>query len=462
MAAETHVEPFVHLVDVTSRSALVAWGAFWFRRSSPDVAWQLVRHEDLPDVAGRQRLVGREAEPYGSALVEVLDGTGQVVASASTDDRSWARVDGLEPATRYGYRVVVDGEQWAAGECWDSLPAERGGYDLVPSGRSYDLSFETFPATDVRAPVTFAVLGDYGVGVVSDSESSRRQRRVAEVVERFVEHEGARFVITTGDNVYDGERGSDGETSGSRDSDWWSSFYQPYRYVISRVPVYPAVGNHDTSDSEQSDDRAQMYDNFHTASRFDGADGWSSVGPGLHYRVPFGADLELVAVDTSQASSLDEHRYFQHPEHLEWLRTTFSRRGPRWRIPFSHHPAYCAGPHHGNDAEIVETLVPLYRDHGVRLVLAGHEHNFQLSEVDGVVHVVTGAGGNLREELPSGFEQARTQAWAVQAHAVLVEVDGDELRMTPVSGVRADGSFDRMTARTPDGEVVAPPFVVRR
>lgn len=460
MSIETRAEPFVHLVDVTADSVLVAWGAFWFSRPSPDDRWRIVTDADLARVAGRQRLIGRDAEPYGPARVDVLDGNGRVVASATTDERAWVRVHGLEPATRYRYRVVVDGEQWAAGECWDSLPVERGGYDLVPSGRRYDLVFETFPAPDASAPVVFAVLGDYGVGVASDAESSRRQRRVAEVVERFVTDDGARFVLTTGDNVYEGERGGTG--SGGDDEDWWSSFYQPYRYVISRVPVYPAVGNHDASDSEQSDDRAQMYDNFHTASRFDDADGWSSVDPGLHYRVGFGADVEVVAVDTSEASSLDEHRYFQNPKHLRWLRETFTRSGPRWQIPFSHHPAFCAGPHHGNDPEIVETLVPLYRDHRVRVVLAGHEHNFQVSEVDGVTHVVTGAGGNLREETPTGFAEAGTTAWAVQAHALLVEVDGDELRMTPVSGVRADGSYQRMTARTPDGRLVVPPFVVRR
>jgi tartrate-resistant acid phosphatase type 5 len=76
--------------------------------------------------------------------------------------------------------------------------------------------------------------------------------------------------------------------------------------------------------------------------------------------------------------------------------------------------------------------------------------------------VLSGAGGNLRDELPSEFERARTTAWAVQAHALLVEVAGDELRMTPVSGLLPDGSFDRMTAQTPSGDTMAPPFVVQR
>ena len=461
MAQQIHVEPFVHLVEVTCDSALVAWGAFWFSRPSPDEQWRVIGGDDLEELAGRRGLIGHRAEPYGDALVEVLDDDGRVVAFARTDDRTWVRVDGLQPATRYRYRVVVDGQDWAAGERWDWLPAERGGYDLRPGGRSYDLQFETFPSADAHAPVTFAVLGDYGVGIATDSESSRRQHRVAEVVERMVTDCGAHFVITTGDNVYAGERGRIGALSGAVDGDWWSSFYAPYRYVISRVPVYPAVGNHDTSDSEQSDDREQMYDNFHTATRFPD-DGRASVGPGLHYRVGWGADVELVAVDSSEASGLEAHRYFQNPKHADWLRETFSRSGPRWRIPFSHHPAYCAGPHHGNDDEILAALVPLYRDGGVRVVLAGHEHNFQLSQADGITHVLTGAGGNLREELPSEFERARTTAWAVQAHALLVEVAGDELRMTPVSGLRPDGSFERMTAQSPDGSVMAPPFVVHR
>lgn len=463
MPAETRTEPFVHLVDVSHDSALVAWGAFWFQRESPDRQWLVVERGRIEQVAGRTRLIGHDAEPYGAATVQVLDAAGRVVASASTDRTAWVRVEGLQPDTAYGYRVLVDGQEWAAGERWDWAPAERGGYDLVPAGRCYDLRFRTAPAPDRRAPLRFVVLGDYGVGIESDSESSRRQRRVAEVVERLVVDHDARLLITTGDNVYDGESGGRYATgSGDTDADWWSSFYAPYRYVISRVPVYPAVGNHDASDSEQSDDRAQMYDNFHTAERFAGNEDRASVEPGLHYAVRWGADVELVAVDTSEASSLGAHRYFQDPRHLGWLRRTFGREGPRWRIPFSHHPAYCAGPHHGNDQEILDGLVPLYRESGVRVVLAGHEHNYQLSEADGVLHVITGAGGNLREEPPDDFAPARTTAWAAQAHALLVDVDGAELRLTPVSGVAADGSLERMLSRTPTGEIVAPPVVVRR
>jgi predicted phosphodiesterase len=462
-SALLHAEPFVHLVDVAHHRVLVAWGAFWFSRGSQAQAWSIVDDERLPEVAGgRRRCIGASAEPFGDTVVEVLDGAGAVVSRARTADRAWVWVDGLAPDTEYAYRIVVDGSEWAAGERWDWTPSDAGGYALQPAGRHYDLRLRTAPHPDVQTPLTFAALGDYGVGICSDSESSRRQRRVAEALENLVDERGVRLVVSLGDNVYLGEEGRVGDESGGEDDDWYSSFYQPYRYVISRVPVYPALGNHDSSDSEGSDDRAQMEDNFHTAERFRDDDSRASVGPGLFYRFRHGADVQFVCVDTSLAGQDDpERRFFQDPRHLRWLEETFDGGGPVWRIPFSHHPAYCAGPQHGNDAEILEVLDPLFARGGVRLVLAGHEHNFQISRAGGRAYVLSGAGGQVREQLPEAFGEAFTQAWSGQAHVLLVELDRDEARLTPVSGLRADGSPHLMTALTPANEVLRPPFVVR-
>jgi predicted phosphodiesterase len=373
-------------------------------------------------------------------------------------------VHGLDADTDYAYRVVVDGTDWTAGERWDWLPSERGGYDLAPSGRSYDLRFHTPPPPHAATPLLrFAAMGDYGVGIRSDSESSRRQARVAEALERLVADHEVRFIVSLGDNIYQGEEGEVGDESGAEDDEWYSSYYQPYRYVISRVPVYPAVGNHDASDSESSDDRAQMEDNFHTGERFRDQMQRASVDPGLFYRLRYGASVELVCLDTSHADGDDEvQRFFQKDKHLQWLREAFRPDGDvRWRIPFSHHPVYCAGPSHANDDAMLETLVPLFESGGVRFALAGHEHNFQLSEANGISYVVSGAGGKLREGVPKdGFEKAHSRLWAEQAHLLLVELDDDEARLTPVSSVLPDGRLHRMTALTPDNETVYPPFVI--
>ncbi len=459
---EVHREPFVHLVDVAEDRALVAWGAFFFRRDEQSQRWEVVDDQALERLVGRRSCIGHCAEPYGAGVVEVVDRSGAVVASAATGDACWVWVEGLQPDTEYHYRVLVDGVDWAPGERWDWAEDPRGGYDLRPAGRSYHLRFSTWPPPDRPTPeVRFAALGDYGVGTRSDSESSRRQRRVGEALERVTELSDIRFVLSLGDNIYQGEQGAVDDESGGEDDDWYSSFFQPYRYLLARVPFLPAIGNHDTTDTEGSDDRAQMEDNFHIAARFRGA-GRDHAGPGLFYRVRYGADLELVAIDTSQDPEEGVSRHFLGPEQRPWLEKCFAAADVRWRIPFSHHPAYCAGPEHDNDTAMVEALVPLFHRGGVRLVLAGHEHNFQIGEVDGVTYVVSGSGGKVREELPQRLGQPGSHAWAAHAHLLLVEIAGDTASLTPISGLLDDGAPHLLTAQTAEKRLLRPPFVIVR
>jgi tartrate-resistant acid phosphatase type 5 len=459
---EIRREPFVVLADLAHDRALVTWGAFYFVRYHPDQRWAIVEDHDLPDLVGRRTCIGTEAEPFGETTVEVTDPSGAVVAQASTSEHTWVWVDGLEPDTEYHYCVSVDGDPWGHGELWDTVPDRRGGYDLMPSERTYDLRFRTWPhPEEPTPPVRFIALGDYGVGVRSDSESTRRQRRIAEALDRLVSDVDVRLVISLGDNIYEGEVGEPGDNTGGEDDDWYSSYYAPYRYVLARIPFFPAIGNHDTSDTESSDDRAQLEDNFHLQQRFGDTTGRSSIDPGLFYRLRYGRDVELVAIDTSLDSGNEGvHRHFQAAHHREWLEEVFSTADVRWRIPFSHHPAYCAGPKHLNDEEICEDLTPLFATGGVRLVLAGHEHNFQVSEVDGRTYVISGAAGQVREEAPEDFEQAGTTAWSGQSHLLLVEIDEAEARLTPISGLLPDGTPHLMTAMGPHGGIIRPPFVV--
>ncbi len=462
---ETHFEPFLHLADVGPDRALVTWGGFWFHRASPEARWVIVDDERLTDIdPGRKETVGARSEPYGDAVVEVSDVSGAVVASARTAEVNHVWVEGLRPDTAYRYRVLVDGEEWAAGERWDWGPVDRGGLDLRPGGRSYDTSFRTHPHPDAHAPLDFVVLGDYGVGVTSDSESSRRQTRVARVLDRLVEQHGVRLVIGVGDNVYRGESGLVGAEGGGEDDDWYSSFYQPYRYALARIPVYPTVGNHDSADTESSDDREQIRDNFHTDERFLPAvgSGRASIEPGLFYSFGYGADVEFVCIDTSLAEELPVEHYFEDPKHREWLERALpdTPGGPRWRIPFSHHPTYCAGPHHPNTQNMIDELVPLFRRAGVRVAFAGHEHNFQYSRADGIDYFLSGAGGKLREEPPEDFAAAQTVAWSAQSHLLHVHVDGDTMRVTPYAGLTDDGRPHPMTALDPRNAVVEVPFEV--
>jgi hypothetical protein len=220
--------------------------------------------------------------------------------------------------------------------------------------------------------------------------------------------------------------------------------------------MYPAAGNHDGADEEANDDRAQLVDNFHLAGRLD------DDGPGLFYRVPVGALLQLVCVDTSAA---DGRRHFADPSRGAWLDEVLpagGERGRPWQLPFCHHPAYCAGPHHTGMQEQVDELVPRYRRAGVPVLLSGHEHNFQTGEAGGIVQVISGAGGKLQEDPPHAFAAAGTRAWAAAPHCLLVEADADRVAVTPYGGVAPGEAPRPLAVRGPDGAPVEPTVVVRR
>jgi tartrate-resistant acid phosphatase type 5 len=465
-----HREPFVHLADLTHEHALIAWGAFFFTDPDGDGdGWRIVEDPDVHAAAGdgRRETIGVSSAPYGTAEVIVTDAaTGAVVALATTSDANHVWVRGLAPDTEHTYRILIDGEPWGASATFDWV--DRGdGPDLVRTDRGYDHRFRTFPAPDVAAPLRFAVLGDYGVGILGGDDDARRQLRIADALERAVSHAGVRLVLTTGDNVYLGEEDT-ADGFGDEDDDWYSSFYQPYRYVIDRVPFFPGVGNHDTGESERSDNRSQLADNLFTDLRFAPAvaDGRAALDPGLYYRFRYGADIEFVCIDTTEAEELEGHTYFfDHPAHRDFLEASFpvavdQVTGPRWRIPFTHHPPFTAGPDHENLQPLIDRLVPLLHRSRTPCVISGHEHNFQHNLLDGVHGIVSGAAGKLDRERPERFDAAGTRSWAAEGHLLIVDVDGERLTVHPVTDVDGDGAFTYLERSTPAGEQVTGPVEV--
>jgi hypothetical protein len=439
---KVHFEPYVVLAAVTHKSALLSWGGFYFTFRHEDGPWKVVDDSDLDRVhPPRRSSIGAKSDPYGRARVDVLDAGGVVVAFGETTTANHVFVAGLEPDTEYTYRVVVNGHPWAEGPRRDwSIAAGRKG--MVESGRVYVNRFRTHPHPGKPAPLTFAAIGDFGTGIRHPSTPNRRQREVAAALEDAVDAEGVRLILTTGDNIYAGRTllGVPVGATGDEDDDWFFTYYQPYRYVINRIPVYPSIGNHDGNETEVNDDRDQVMDNFYLAERLAGEEqaGRASIGPGLFYRFRYGSDIELVCLDTSRRFLLFGDRFFRHPNHAPFLEQAFPAAGgpdaPRWRIPFAHHPPYCAGPMHGNSRSSIERLVPLYRRAGVKLVLAGHEHNFQHSRADGIDYFVTGGGGKVRSGRPGGMAEAHTVSWAAACHFLLVRIEGREARATPIGG----------------------------
>ncbi len=458
---EFHAEPYVYLAGLSHKSALIAWGAFYFRTLSTGRT-KLIDDVDLQWVhPPRCDSIGCRSKPYGPAEVEVRDETGAVVACAMTNDANHCAISGLKADTRYFYTVRVKHENWANGLRWDWNPHAKG---LVQAGGTYRNEFRTLP--DPRRPLdipfTFIVIGDFGTGIRKPSTALKRQREVALALQKAVDEHDVRLILTTGDNIYASRRfllwTAD---SGGEDDDWFFTFFQPYRYVINRVPVCPSIGNHDTAETEETDDREQVLDNFYLRQRLasEEAAGRASLGPGLFYRFRVSSDIEFVAIDTSKEHFFRRGRLFEYPKHLEFLRAAFAPgEAIRWRIPFCHHPPYSAGPQHRN-TDRMEEVIALLEAGGVRACFSGHEHNFQHSRVNGIDYFVSGAGSKIRSGTPGRMEEAHTVSWAPACHFLLVTIDGDLMTVRAIGeqvepGLADIERFDR------DGHRLSGPILV--
>ena len=383
---------YVYVGDIGAESAGIAWG------TADGV---------------RQNTIGRDSISHGKAEVRVGD-------HVETTTKSWVVVNGLTPDTDYSYTVSVNGMRAGEGH------------------------IRTWPAT--ASQLSFFVIGDYGSGM-------RSQYRVADAMwTTFLEREKAgrpvRFVLTTGDNIYD--EGVFGTSSGSLDIHWRRKFFQPYEALIRRVPFYPTLGNHDGNESESRADLAVYLDNFF----------FPGMKAARHYSFSFGGLAEFFALDTTLNTTNGPPLPAYGPDSAQfrWLKEALPRSRAQWKIPYFHHPAYGGGPRHEPSLGALNHLVKVFEDSGVKVAFSGHEHNFQFSNAEktkGIRFVVTGAGGELRTgDIRRDMDRANIQGWSPQHHFLLVDIEGTEMSITPLS-------YTPVVVRDKNGSAIQMPLRVR-
>lgn len=434
-------EEYLYLADVTHDSALIAWGKFFFNSKTKLIKDKKIHM--LEGEHGRHTSIGANCESYGTVAVEVLDAAGNVVESLETNE-TYAWVGGLRPDTEYTYRVVVPAaagaRQWGEGPLHSYHKEIEELVEDNPA-HTYACRFKTFPDPASHADLVFAVIGDSGT-------ANEHQFGVAKALDKLVTDRGVRLVIMVGDTIYAKESGG----SGDDDFEWLTTYFQPYRTVIDRVPFYPCMGNHDTSEGffeglfigEKQEDRLALYDNLLVTPRFVSGlppSREASISPGLFYRFRFGADIELICLDTSKEKDLTPKRMFEFGGHKEWVdHVLASPLGePRWRIPFSHHPPYCKGPLHDEDeTRLRQEIIPQCRSGGIRTFISGHEHNFQCIDSPnpnaGVRCFISGGAGGFREGRPSKSTDGFMQSWGGndRGHFLIVTISGDQMKVEPM------------------------------
>jgi 3',5'-cyclic AMP phosphodiesterase CpdA len=175
------------------------------------------------------------------------------------------------------------------------------------------------------------------------------------------------------------------------------------------VPLLAALGNHDT---DSGNGPAQL-------------DALGQPGPWFARR--FGP-LLLVVLDSNRPDD---------PAQLAWLERTLAGDDATWTVAAMHHPMHSAG-HHGSDQGVRRAFAPLFREFGVQLALAGHDHDYERSRtIDGTTYLVSGAAATLR---PAGSNGDTVVSQSVR-HFLDLSVYPDRLVVQAVdqSGSVLDG-----------------------
>jgi len=287
------------------------------------------------------------------------------------------RIRGLAPATQYFYQVVT---------------TDRSGRVT----RSPRRTFRTAPGPD--DPFTFVVMGDTQSypAVTRSLATSAWEKRPG-------------FLLLVGDLVRDGRS----------DRQWRREFFPSMDVLLSRVAMYPAIGNHEKD--------AHHYYRYMSL-------------PAPEYRYAFDhGNARFLVVDSNRPLGPGSAQWV-------WLDRELSRCDATWKIIAHHHPAYTSDADDYGDLEETgestfgdpnaRSLSALCDRHGVDLVFSGHIHAYertwplrggQVVETGGTVHVITGGGGGGLEEFGPIRPVFSNVMRAGSHHYLTVHVNGGTL-----------------------------------
>jgi hypothetical protein len=260
---------------------------------------------------------------------------------------------------------------------------------------------------------------------------------------RLTDDEYPRFTLHVGDLVYDG----------IDPGQWIPHFFRPAGALISRIPVFPCLGNHEYNDWSHAFDpgASELYLKLFTLP-----ENATVQGDMEHYYFLDYGNCRFVVLDTAydpDASNPDgffEENSNQH----RWLCDRLSESGAKSKIVMIHVPPYTqTADGHGYNAGDVSAVrrelaekVFNKAQYGVSLVFCGHNHFYERSRVPreggGTVNYVVTGGGGAPLHNPFGGDvnpyRVPGKAESVRHHCI-VALTGGGARLT-FQGLRGDGS----------------------
>lgn len=220
---------------------------------------------------------------------------------------------------------------------------------------------DTFTFSTPGAPNSFDT---FRVGIVGDSRGA--YDTWGQVLGLMEAHEPD-FYLFSGDAIELGT--SQGE---------WDAWFEASGDVMSKKALVPAHGNHEF-----------LAQNYFAQFSLPGNEEWFAV----EYGDAVFATLNDTVRDSEHISTVQ----------VEFLQETFAAHEGRWKIANHHQATYAACTAHGSNTTARDAWEPVFDEHEVDLVVAGHNHVYERSvpirggvevaEGEGTVYIVSGGAG---------------------------------------------------------------------
>jgi predicted phosphodiesterase len=312
-------------------------------------------------------------------------------------------VEGLMPDTRYQAALLVG----------ESMSRPVFGEAAWP-----EIGFST--QSERGLPVRIAVIGDSGFG---------DETTIALVAQMAAASPD--LVIHTGDLVYRIDEDPDAPTA------FIEKLFAPFAPVLQSAPFYPVPGNHDLEAAARWGEATYYFTAFPSLDG-GGVETLADSG-GAWYSFSYG-DIQFVMLNSQAVFGFGGYQ-----AETEWLAERVADPAFRATVVVLHIPPRNAGRHRTDSRIIRSRWGDLLSAPGVALVLAGHDHDYQRFENDGVVTLVTGGGSQSLYSINS--EADGLQASARRSHFLLLDVGEAviDIRAVDAAGV----VFDQATVQLP-------------
>ncbi len=330
---------------------------------------------------------------------------GTVIAESEPKLFHEVELTGLEPEMLYYYRT--------------SSPADGENVLASRRGTRVETAVSTFQtANRPETPFGFVVLSD-----------TQRQPGVSGALAKAAWALRPNFAVIAGDLV----------DAGNAKWQWERQFFAALHPLVSRVPFYPVLGNHEVNTD-------YYYDYM------------SLPAPEYFYTFTFG-NTQFFMLDTNRdvRPGTEQHA---------WLEKELAASTARWKVCVHHQPPFSSDDDYGNNwkapikratlgDEKSKPLVALYDKHAVDIVWTGHVHSYERTwlirngkpvEKDGTLYMITGgAGGPL--ETPGPYRPGFQRHLKHGHHFCYVTVHGGEF---DIKAYDLEGRlFDQVTLRKP-------------